>query len=397
MERPAGLADPFPDLARYLEDCPVYYHPPLDQWFVFRYDDVAALSADARLSADRMKGFVDQAPLDVREELRQIAPAFRTWVMMMDGADHNRVRRVLNSGFNSAAAQRLAPAIESAVAELLQTIGPDGTFDAASDYAFLLPARVLSDLFGVRPEDRRKILEWSLDFIDFFNYFPITADTTRRMIRSTRGMDAYTRGLIAERRGRPQDDFLGVLVAAGQTPGGMSDDEIVGNAMLILIAGHIAVRNLIGNALHLLFTHPEQKALLDGEPDRLPDCIEEALRFEPPVTLIPRVALEDVALGDAVIPAGALVQLSIAAANRDPRRYPAPERFDIARKPEHVLSFGRGPHGCLGFNLARLQSEIALRALLARAPRLRQDPARAVVWYRTAANRGPIHLPVLCD
>lgn len=397
MEQPAGLDNPFPDLDRYLRDCPVYYNPPLDQWFVFRHEDVAASFADKRLSTDRMKGFVEQAPPDIREELRQIAPVFRTWVMMMDGADHSRVRRVLNAGFNSAAVQRLTPAIEGAVAELLQTIGPGGMFDAASDYAFLLPAWVLSDLFGVRPEDRHRILEWSLDFIDFFNYFPITSDTTRRMIRSTRAMDAYTRGLIAERRDKPQDDFLGVLVAAGLTPGGMSDDEIVGNAMLILIAGHIAVRNLMGNALHLLFTHPEQKRLLDREPDRVSDCIEETLRFEPPVTLIPRVALEDIALGDAVIPTGALVQLSIAAANRDPRQYPTPERFDIARKPEHVLSFGHGLHGCLGFRLARLQSRIALQALLARAPHLRPDPARAVAWYRTAANRGPVHLPVLCD
>jgi cytochrome P450 len=397
MERPLGLDDPFPDLARYLKDCPIYFNPPLGQWFVFRYDDVAALFADKRLSADRMKGFVDQAPADIREELRQIAPLFRTWVMMMDGVDHDRVRRILNLGFNSVAVQRLVPAIERAVSELLQSIGPGGTFDAASDYAFLLPAWVLSDLLGVQPEDRHKIVEWSLGFIDFFNIFPITTATTRRMIDSTREMDAYTRALIADRRARPRNDFLGVLVDAGQAPDGMSDDEIVGNAMLILIAGHIAVRNLIGNVLHLLFTYPEQKRLLDAEPARLPDCIEETLRFEPPVTLIPRIALEDVPVGGIVIPAGALVQLSIAAANRDPEHYPGPARFDITRKPEHILSFGRGPHGCLGFHLARLQSQIALRALLVRAPRLRPDPARAVVWYRTAANRGPIHLPVLCD
>ena len=397
MEQPAGLDNPFPDLSRYLAECPVYFSQPLNQWFVFRYNDVAALFADKRLSAGRMKGFVEQAPPEIREELRQIAPLFRTWVMMMDGADHNRVRHVLNLGFNSDAVQRLTPAIERAVAELLQTIGPSGTFDAASDYAFLLPAWVLSDLFGVQPEDRHRVLQWSLNFIDFFNYFPITTDTTRRMIDSTREMEAYTRGLIAERRTRPRDDFLGVLAAAGQAPGGISDDEIVGNAMLILIAGHIAVRNLIGNVLYLLFTYPEQKRLLDGEPDRLSDCIEETLRFEPPVTLIPRIALEDIPLGNVVIPAGALVQLSIAAANRDPQQYPSPGCFDIIRKPEHILTFGRGVHGCLGFHLARLQSQIALRALLARAPRLRPDPARAVAWYRTSANRGPIHLPVLCD
>jgi cytochrome P450 len=397
MERPGGLDDPFPDLARYQKDCPVYFNPPLNQWFVFRYDDVAGLFADGRLSSDRMKGFVDQAPQDIREELRQVASLFRAWALMMDGADHNRVRRVLNLGFSSAAVERLTPAVERAVEELLQSIGPGGAFDAASDYAFLLPARVLSDLLGVQPDDRSRILEWSVNFIDFFNFVPITTDTTRRMIDSVREMDAYTRALIADRHARPSDDFLGTLVAAGKEPGGMSDDEIVGNAMLILIAGHVAVRNLIGNALYLLFAYPEQKRLLDAEPDRLPDLIEETLRFEPPITLIPRVALEDIPVGGVVIPAGAVVQLSIAAANRDPDHYPDPARFDIGRKPERLLSFGRGVHGCLGFHLARLQSQIALRALLARAPRLRPDPSRPVTWYRTAANRGPIHLPVLCD
>ncbi|WP_162560819.1 hypothetical protein [Methylobacterium durans] len=119
MDRPGGLDDPFADLARYRQDCPVYYHPALDQWFVFRYDDVAALLRDERLSADRMKGFVDQAPEAVRGDLRSIEPLLRSWVLMRDGADHARLRKLINIGFNATAVQALLPCIEQAANTLL--------------------------------------------------------------------------------------------------------------------------------------------------------------------------------------------------------------------------------------------------------------------------------------
>lgn len=394
---PKLLDDPYGAFAAYRATSPVVHHPSVDQWFVFRYDDVAALFRDPRLSADRMKGFVDQVPEEVRAELRATAPLFESWVLMKDGDAHTRLRHQLNRGFNASAVRALAPLIEAAANDLIDERLVGGRIDVADDYGFRLPAYVLSDFLGVRPEDREKVIEWSVDLVDFFNEIPITAATTRRLVRSVTAMHAYTADLLAERRTAPQDDFLGTLLAARDGPDALTDTEIVGNAMLLLLAGHIAVRNLIGNVFFLIDAHPEARdAVLAGDVTTA-DAVEEVLRFEAPVTLIPRVALEPLEVAGTGIPAGAVVQLSIASANRDGTRYPDPDRFDVSRRPANVLSFGRGPHGCLGAHLARLQGAIATDVLLRRYPAIRRDPDRPVEWYRTAANRGPIRFPMRVD
>ena len=395
MEDPDKLDDPFADLARYRSECPVYFNPSLGQWFVFRYDDVAALFRDQRLSANRMSGFIDQAPIAVRDDLRTLAPMFATWVLMLDGEDHTRIRRLLNLSFNATAVQALIPAIRRSAEQLLNE-ARDGKLDVAADYAFLLPAYVLSDFLGVAATDRRKIVDWSVDFVDFFNIFPITVDTTERMMRSAREMAAYTYQMIEERRTKPRDDFVGVLLRSAAQTGEPTPEEISGNAMLLLLAGHIAVRNLVGNAVYLLLTHPDERKRLADAPTLLGNVVEETLRFEPPVTLIPRVALTDITVGEVTIPSGAVIQLSIAAANRDPAHFVEPDRFNIGSKPRGILSFGLGPHGCLGAHLARLQSEIALDVLFQRFGCIELDPTRSTQWYRTAGNRGPEKLPLLC-
>jgi cytochrome P450 len=179
-----------------------------------------------------------------------------------------------------------------------------------------------------------------------------------------------------------------------EAAGTLSEDEIVGNVMLLLLAGHVAVRNLVGNLLWLLLTHPEQHRLLRADLGLMHGAIEEALRFEPPVTLIPRVALTEIEFRAQSIPKGAIVQLSIAAANRDPQHVTDPDRFDITRKPMRHTSFAVGVHACLGALLAREQAKIAVETLFRRFPGLRLDPDRPIEWYRDAGNRGPIALPV---
>jgi cytochrome P450 len=393
LNLPEKLDQPFADLAWLREHRPVFFHAGLNQWFVFRYDDVVSLFHDARLSADRMKGFVDAAPEGVRDELRSIAPFLETWLLMKDGADHDRLRTLLHRGFSGKAVAGLRQPIQRATDALLARLEGRDRFDACGELAFLLPAYVLSDFLGVHEADRDRVVQWSVDFVDFFNVVPITAETTRRMVDSTNAMVAYTRDLLAERRATPQDDFLGGLARA-EAEGVLSEDEIVGNVMLLLIAGHVAVRNLIGNLLHLLFTHPDQMAALRADPGLIHNAVEEALRYEPPVTMIPRVALEDMELRGQTIRAGQIVQLNLAAANRDPAYVADPERFDITRKPSRHMSFAVGAHACLGGLLAREQTRIVLETLFRQMPGLRLDAERPIEWYRNAGNRGPITLPV---
>src|SRR5215213_9318621 len=338
LNDPRKLDDPFPDLQYFRENHPVFYYTPLDQWFVFRFDDVRALFHDPRLSADRMKSFVDAAPPEVRDDLRKVVPFLETWVLMTDGAAHTRLRALLNLGFGVDAVQKLTAVIREAADELLDRVQSAGRMDVSGDYGFLLPAYVLSDFMGVHKPDRDRVVQWSVDFVDFFNVIPITTDTTQRLLRSATEMASYTRSLLAERRREPRDDFLGVLANAQATQGGITDDEIVGNTMLLLLAGHVAVRNLIGNVVWLLLTHPDQRSILEGTPTLLPNAIEETLRVEPPVTLIPRIALEDFQYQGNATRRGQIVQLSIASANRDAAHFTDPDRFDVRRPPGQILS-----------------------------------------------------------
>ena len=394
LEDPDKLEDPFADLAWLREHRPVYHHEPVDQWFVFRYDDVRSLFADVRLSADRMSGFADAVPAPVRDDVRELLPLFQSWLMMRDGAEHRRLRTRLHTGFNASAIEALHAPIERAANELLERRIAHRSLEVSGDYGLLLPAYVLADFIGVPPDARDRVVQWSLDFVDFFNEIPITEQSTRQMVASAQDMVSYMRPLLAERRGEPREDFLGSMARQAASGDGITEDEIVGNTMLLLLAGHLPVRNLIGNAIWLLLSHPEQEAAVRRDPSLLRAAVEETLRYEPPVTLIPRVAMEDVELRGETIPAGAIVQLSLAAANRDPAKFDRPDSFDPTRDPRGVLSFGHGPHGCLGARLAREQSQIALGILFARLEDLRIDESSEIRWYRNAANRGPDELHV---
>jgi cytochrome P450 len=395
LNDPRKLDDPFPDLKYFRENRPVFYYEPFDQWFVFGYDDVAGLFHDPRLSADRMKGFVGAAPPEVREDVAKVAPYLELFVLFNDDPDHARMRKFLHRGFNLDAVHQLNGQIQVATDELLDRAQDRGRLDVCAEFAFLLPAYVLSDFLGVHKEDRDRVVQWSVDFIDFFNNIPITQDTASKMVLSASEMIDYTKDLLAERRARPRDDFLGTLAGAESEEGALTEEEIVANAMLLLLAGHVAVRNLVGNVVYLLLTHPEERAMLEADPDLLTNAVEETLRYEPPVTLIPRIALEDFDLRGNTIREGQIVQLSIASANRDESHFPDPDKFDVSRKPGRYLSFGFGPHGCLGAPLAKLETRIALETLFRRMPGLKLDESREIVWYRNAANRGPIELPVV--
>jgi cytochrome P450 len=394
LDNPQKLFDPFDDLAWLREHRPVHKHEPIGQWFVFPYAEVRSLFGDKRLSADRIAGFAEVSPASVREEVRQIVPYLETWLIFRDGAGHSQLRSVLHRGFNTRAIEAMRDPIERTADELLDRATESGKLDVAADYGFLLPAYVLSDFMGVHPEDRGRVVQWSADFVDFFNVIPITEDTAHRMIRSATEMTEHMRRLLADRAGRERDDFLGLMAAAARD-GEITEEEIVGSTLLLLIAGHVAVRNLIGNVVWLLLEHPAEHEQVRTAPSLLRSVIEESLRFEPPITAIPRIALEDVVVRDQTIRVGEIVQLSIAAANRDPSRFPDPDRFDATRNPRGVLSFGHGPHGCLGARLAMEQATIALEVLFRRAgDTLRREDAGEVRWYRNAGNRGPENLPV---
>jgi cytochrome P450 len=395
LDNPDKLNDPFPDLAWLREHQPVYKHEASGQWWVFPYDEVRSLFADKRMSADRIAGFAEAVPPAVRDEVARVVPYLETWLIFLDGEAHSRMRSVIHRGFNVRAIEALRGPVERAANALLDRGIDSGRLDVAADYGYLLPVYVLADFMGVHPEDHDKVVQWSADFVDFFNIIPITEDSSHRMCRSSDEMTAHMRALLAERGSDDRDDFLGLMAAAARGDE-ITPDQVIGNTMLLLIAGHLPVRNLIGNVVWLLQQNRAEYERLLADPGLLDSVIEEALRFEPPVAAIPRIPTEDIVVLGQKIPAGEIIQLSIVAANRDPSKFPDPDRFDAARDPRGVLSFGHGPHGCIGARLAREQARIALEVLFGRAggPML-PDESRDITWYRNAGNRGPETLPVL--
>jgi cytochrome P450 len=394
LDDPRKLDDPFADLAWLREHHPVYWHEPVKQWFVFPYEDVQSLFSDSRLSANRAAAFLAAVPETVRDDVRALLPTFEKWLIFSDGDEHSRRRTALHHGLNAKAIEALRGAIERSANDLLDRASSSGQLDVGADYGYLLPVYVLSDFMGVPPEGRDLIAQWSADFVDFFNVIPITVDSTKRMVTATTEMMTYIGELLRRRRSDADDGFFGAM-AAVSAGGDITDDEIVGNTVLMLIAGHIAVRNLIGNVVWLLLTHPGDYDRVREDPSMLRSVIQESLRYEPPITQIPRVAMEDIEVRDQRISAGDVIQLSIIAANRDPLHFTDPDRFDIARNPQGLLSFGHGPHGCFGALLALEQTSIALETLFRRAgDSLRLDDRREIRWYRNADNRGPENLPV---
>lgn len=381
LDSPEGLDDPFAELARLREERPVLRHEALGQWFLFAYDDVRAALADPRLSPDRLEGFAGRAPPGEVAALRRAAP----W-LIGPGTDHDWLRAVLLRGYG-AAGEGMEAAADAVAAELLASAG--SSFDAAGDYAFPLAERVLCDFLGVARADGARLVRWSLDLVDFFTAIPIHAQPTARLAAAAAEMEAYVRAADLRPGG-----LLALVADAARAAHAADAPGVVAGAMLPVLGGHVAVRQLIGNALWLLLTHPGQRDAVTADRELLAGAVEEALRVEPPVPLIPRTALEPLELHGRRIAAGEVLQLSIAAANRDPARFPDPDRFDVRRRPAGTLALGYGPYSCAGARIVRLQARGALSALLDRFPRLELDPSGAIAWWRTAGARGPDVLPV---
>lgn len=391
---PAKLDNPYADFAYFREHKPVFYYASMDAWFVFSYDDVEACFKDPRLSSKRTTAWFQGAPADLQADIAPFVPVFDKFVLMRDGEDHAQLRRLMHTAFSPRVVANLQHIIEQATKELLDHAQAQGAMDAAADFAHILPVIVISDMLGVAQENRLRIRRWADDLADFFNVIPITRETTLRFKVSAEEMIAHLRNLMAERRARPKDDFLTELLHAKEEGKGLDDEDIIANAIILLIAGHETTRNLIGNALYLLLTHPAQLAQVKADASRFKSAVDEALRFESVHPMMPRLAAEDLTVRGGQIRKGQFVFLYLSSANRDPAHFPDPDEFDITRHSGKHMAFGMGAHYCLGAPLARLEGQIALQTMFARMPALRLDPDKPIVWQRIANLRGPRSLPV---
>ncbi|MFJ7072522.1 cytochrome P450 [Streptomyces sp. NPDC098781] len=386
MDPADGLIDhPYDVYRRLRESAPVCRIAGPDgspAWLVTRYGDVREALADVRLSLDKRNA----APGSYRGFA--LPPALDANLLNMDPPDHARIRRLVGRAFTPRRVEQLRGPVRRTADHLLDALGPHGTTDLVASYAAPLPIIVICDLLGVPDAHRRDFREWTDALVA---PDPARPGAAKEAVGAMLGF--FTR-LLADKRAKPADDLLSDLIAVRDGGDRLSEDELMSLAFLILFAGYENTVQLIGNAVLALLRHPGQLAALREDPARLPAAVAELSRYEGPALLaIRRFPTEDVTIGGVTVPAGETVLLSLAAANRDPARFPDPDRLDLARDASGHLALGHGIHYCLGAPLARAETEIALAALLERFPELALADTD-VRWRRSLRARGPAALPV---
>ncbi|MFJ5306578.1 cytochrome P450 [Streptomyces sp. NPDC088350] len=312
-------------------------------------------------------------------------------MLQTDPPDHTRLRRLVAGHFTPARIAALRPRIEAIAVDLLAELPTRGTADLVSRYALPLPVTVICDLLGVPAADRTVFHAWSNELV-----MPASPETGAS---AAAALGAYLTELIHRKRGTREADLLGDLVAAARVPAPespLTSEELLGMAFLLLVAGHETTVNLISATVHALLTHPDQLELLRAEPELVGAAVEEALRYSAPVHATAfRFAAEALDLAGTRVQAGDAVQISLAAASRDPLHFPDPDRFHLRRRGPGHLAFGHGLHHCLGAPLARAEAAVAVRLLLDHRPDLAfaTDPA-TLTWRTSTLLRGLTELPV---
>jgi cytochrome P450 len=392
-----GLENPFAIYAllrtvRPVMRMPVEGYEGPGVWFLTRYQDVHDALRDPRFSADRMR-----API-IRENIERL-PAFLQQttqnvrsMLNMDPPDHTRVRKLANKAFTPRRVAALRRHIEVIVDELLAPVMGRGRMDVIDALAAPLPAIVIAELLGVPAEDHRQFKSWAAEIVAGLGQ-PTLGSRRTATAPAMQSLFAYLTGIIAARRKEPRDDLISALVLAQEEEDALSDNELLATTNLLLIAGHETTTNLIGNGLLALLREPDELARLRRDPNLMPTAVEELLRYDGPVQATVRVAAEDLEIGGHALEKGSLVLVGIGAANHDPAVFADPERLDVGRDPNPHLAFGFGPHFCLGAPLARLEGEIALRALLERFPHLALE-TEAPQYRNNPVLRGLVSLPV---
>lgn len=380
------IADPYPALAAMRAEAPIL-RAPGGYWIALSHAAVANVLRDARFghsfpeSRRRIYGPEAMTETSFRVAGRGISA--------LNPPDHTAVRKHAVRAFSPRLIDRLKPGIMVLADRLCADAAEKGRFDIIHDLAHPLPVIVICDLLGIAEADRERFMDGSAFPARISDPAPMNRAELDDANAAFAAMEDFFTALVAQRRREPGDDLVSALVAAGGDDG-LSETDIIANVVLLFAAGHETTTNLIGNGLLALHRHPDQLARLKADPALLPGAIEELLRFEPPLQISVRTALEDVVVEGVAIALGETVVTSLAAANRDPAVHDEPDRLDLSRSGLRAVTaaFGGGIHTCLGSYLARLEGEIALGALLRWFPDLAIEDIAHPQWRNTYALRG---------
>ena len=372
---PAFREDPYPILAELRRREPIHHDTQLQRWVFTRHADVNAILKDPDFWSDPRKGNPGSFSRNFLDNDGE-EPS----MLLMDDPGHRRLRELVRHSFTPRAVERVREGVRS-VAERLVGALDDAPFDLVAHFSGPLPTVVIADMLGIDSAKHGDFKAWS-DVAVAVGFNPAPKPEQLEAGQAARdALEAFFFAEIEARRGALGDDLISDMLRAEAAGDRLTDREIVTMCDLLLIAGNVTTTDLIGNAVKALLDHPDQEALLRARPELLPNAVEEALRYDSPVTNSGRIANRDVEFDGIRIPKGESLSVSLAAANRDPAVHADPDRFDVTRKNPQTQGFGGGRHFCLGAHLARLEAQEALRALLGRFETLSLGPE----GYRYAA------------
>jgi hypothetical protein len=362
---PAFYENPFPYYAALRQHEPVKRLPD-GGCLLTRYRDVEYVYKNPRLfSSDKKLEFSPKygdTPLYEHHT---------TSLVFNDPPLHTRVRKLINGALIPRAIAELEPGLEALVERLLAAMAAKGEVDLVEDFAAAIPIEIIGNLLDVPRGERGPLRRWSLAILGALEPV-VSPEVAARGNAAVTEFSTYLEGLIASRRAHPGDpghDVLTRLIQGEDEGERLSGKELVHNCIFLLNAGHETTTNLIGNGLVALHEHPDGKAALLAQPELIKSAVEEVLRFESSNQLGNRITTQAVTIGEVSVPERTSITLAIGAANRDPEKFPDPDRFDIARSPNRHLAFGSGIHQCAGMNLARLEGSVAILNFLQRFPR----------------------------
>ncbi|MBY0397183.1 MAG: cytochrome P450 [Thermoleophilia bacterium] len=388
------LADPYPLYRRIRERDPVHWDPFLHTWVVTRYEDV--LNVLHKFSADRTPTPEYFEALGAPE----VAPVAKLMVQQMlflDGSAHARLRGLAAPAFTPVKVRRLRDRVaaisERLIDDILARHGTSGTFDLMAEFAEPLPAIVTADMLGVPEEDHPQLKDWSVSFAEMLGNFQHNPDRLGGVLQAVEGMTAYFGEAVARQRVEPREGLIRDLLMAELDGDRLTEGEVVANTIIVMVGGLETTTNLIGNGMLALTRHPGEMARLRGDSSLVPSAVEELLRFESPSQHTGRIVPADLTLGGKSLKKGQAVLAVMGAANRDPARFPDPDRLDLSRPDNRHLAFGWAAHFCFGAPLARLEGQVAFEALLRRFGVL-EFAGGPLTWRANLGLRGLESLPL---
>jgi len=387
---PAVLADPYPLYHRLRNERPVYWDPYLHAWVVTRYADV--ITVLHRFSADRTPTPEQFAALGL-SELGPVSQMMVKQMLFMDAPDHTRLRSLASMAFTPARVEALRSHIREILNSLLEPLLSKGRMDLIADLAAPLPAIVTAELLGVPTSESDKLKNWSAEFAEVLGNFQHNPDRAARTLKCVEEMRAYFSEAIARLRVEPREGLIYSLMTAQIGDDRLTEEEIIANSIVTMVGGQETTTNLIGNGVLALLRNPDQLERLRADVSLVPSAVEELLRYESPSQHTARIAPYDTEMGGQQIRKGQAVIAVMGAGNRDPERFPDPDRLDITRADNRHLAFGWASHFCFGAPLARVEGQLAIQAIVQRLPDLALETTE-LTWRDNLGLRGLVALPL---